>query len=1023
MADPISIISLAIELTPKVVRYILEVREGSNERQRLTAEISSISGILSILQQLPLDPQSNGDWHAALATLGGAEGPLVNYADLLRSIERSLEPKNGFRQGLRNLHWPYRREEVLGYLRQIERYKSLFLLALELDQAQLSRQVHDDLNILKTGVEDLTKKTEELLRLRQGEHYEKILQWISNFDFDKKHKAASSLRWPGTGTWIFQNDLFKQWQFGELKTLLCYGIPGAGKTILASTIIDHLLTQQQSATGVAYLYCDYKDKKSQSFRDLFSSLLKQLIRFSPQKFQNLWDDLHSSRSLDRSLSLDEIHLLSREVVALFDKAYIVIDALDESEEADGTRDKLMSHLVELQAHNAGLRILITSRPKQVASAHFPNAALLELSANQLDIHTYISERLKTETTLQRHFEATPELEPKILKTVNSKCQGMFLLARLHLDSICQALTLEDLEDSLQKLPDGRHSLTDTYQDALDRIHAKDPRVVEKIDRILTWLCFSARPLKVDELRWAVAIDVSKDEEDFNEKRLLLEEDIVRLCVGLVTINVENREVRLVHYTTQEFFLDQRDKLFPNARMVLFRSCLKFLSYSRFTHSRCQDEETLRTLKSQNPFLEYAAKYLGEHARPIEEQVKLEIIQLWKSDTRLDLIYQARLNVAGSPTQNPLCGALSTAIAFGLKHVAAELIANGANIHAVGMGKQRPVHLAGYEGQTEIMQMLITSKADLDTRDGKQNTALHAVACGPTRVGALEMVLQEAPRIINFTNHMGKTALADAAERNKISEVKTLVAYGAAIDTRDGIGRTPLGWAVAKGHSHIVKLLLDAGADPSENKEHGEPLVWHATKLSSADCLSLLLAHTNFDYAARRRKYDISGLHCSVCAGGLRTTRLMLDRDKLHNHHLLDARNIYGKTPLHDVCERGHTALLRMLLDDGADPTLRDGGDRTMLHWAAREGRLGVIEELLRIDSVRALLDVKLKGAGDTANWPHGTALYLAVVSGHRSVALELLKAGADWSSIREDKTNKTAEAMIKEKGWDIGLPK
>lgn len=133
MADPLSILSLVIELTPKVIRYVLDIKEGPEERRQLVAEISSASGILSVLQKLQGGPQVGGEWKIVLASLGNSEGPLQSYANLLGSIQAALRPRNGLRQIERNLTWPFRRKDVQGYLARIERYKSLFSLAVQLD--------------------------------------------------------------------------------------------------------------------------------------------------------------------------------------------------------------------------------------------------------------------------------------------------------------------------------------------------------------------------------------------------------------------------------------------------------------------------------------------------------------------------------------------------------------------------------------------------------------------------------------------------------------------------------------------------------------------------------------------------------------------------------------------------------------------------------------------------------------------------------------------------------------------------
>jgi Cdc6-like AAA superfamily ATPase len=64
----------------------------------------------------------------------------------------------------------------------------------------------------------------------------------------------------------------------EKQTLFCPGIPGAGKTILTSIVIDKLTTQfgNDESIGVAYIYCNFRRQDKQKPGDLLTSLLKQL---------------------------------------------------------------------------------------------------------------------------------------------------------------------------------------------------------------------------------------------------------------------------------------------------------------------------------------------------------------------------------------------------------------------------------------------------------------------------------------------------------------------------------------------------------------------------------------------------------------------------------------------------------------------------------------------------------------------------------------------------------------------------
>ncbi|KAK3897852.1 hypothetical protein C8A05DRAFT_38570 [Staphylotrichum tortipilum] len=54
-----------------------------------------------------------------------------------------------------------------------------------------------------------------------------------------KHVASRKIHQPSSNTWTLDADAFKEWKTTPGQALWLHGIPGAGKTIICSTIIDH----------------------------------------------------------------------------------------------------------------------------------------------------------------------------------------------------------------------------------------------------------------------------------------------------------------------------------------------------------------------------------------------------------------------------------------------------------------------------------------------------------------------------------------------------------------------------------------------------------------------------------------------------------------------------------------------------------------------------------------------------------------------------------------------------------------
>ena len=106
-----------------------------------------------------------------------------------------------------------------------------------------------------------------------------------------------------------------------------------------------------------------------------------------------------------------------------------------------------------------------------------------------------------------------------------------------------------LRDTLRALPEG---LFETYDRILERIDHHDH---EYVSRMLKWLIGSVRPLKLEELAEAIAIDPSKIELD-PEDRFRDPTEILDLCSSLITLRSDNVIV-LAHFSVREYLLSDR----------------------------------------------------------------------------------------------------------------------------------------------------------------------------------------------------------------------------------------------------------------------------------------------------------------------------------------------------------------------------------------------------------------------------------------------------------------------------------
>ena len=156
----------------------------------------------------------------------------------------------------------------------------------------------------------------------------------------------------------------------------------------------------------------------------------------------------------------------------------------------------------------------------------------------------------------------------------------FLLARLHLDSLEDKISVMEVEDALEKLPKGEYAYRQAYDEAMEkRIKGQKPRFADLALRTLSWITFSKRPLKTSELQHALAVTDGASTLDLRNLTHL--DLITSVCAGLVTVDEQSDIIRLVHYTTQEYFDQTWATWFPNGQADIAKTCVTYLSFKAF----------------------------------------------------------------------------------------------------------------------------------------------------------------------------------------------------------------------------------------------------------------------------------------------------------------------------------------------------------------------------------------------------------------------------------------------------------
>src|SRR5262249_55671649 len=149
-------------------------------------------------------------------------------------------------------------------------------------------------------------------------------------------------------------------------------------------------------------------------------------------------------------------------------------------------------------------------------------------------------------------------------------------------------------------------------------------------------------LTVPELCHALAVQAKNDElgkpeaateRDIDEDYIPDIEDILSVCAGLLAVDKESNVVRLVHFTTQEYFEQIRENWSPNAQETIASTCLTYLTFSPFTSGSCKNNDEYIERLERYPFLIYAAQCWGHHAKDVEEAI-METAKTFLSSTDL-----------------------------------------------------------------------------------------------------------------------------------------------------------------------------------------------------------------------------------------------------------------------------------------------------------------------------------------------------------------------------------------------------
>ncbi|KAM4067399.1 ankyrin repeats (3 copies) domain-containing protein [Hirsutella rhossiliensis] len=323
--------------------------------------------------------------------------------------------------------------------------------------------VRKTLSEVERLVENMSSITLSTAQPLNAQERDDTLRWLSNLDFQQYQRETVAKHHKGTGEWLLNTGAFQNWVHGtQQSTLWCPGNPGAGKTVMMSAAICYVEANTQgSNASIAHVYCNYKDRRTHDVSTIWSSIIRQFA----EQCDPFPAEVHAFRNefiRKRSDPVeDDLLSLVRDLSKRFNKAFVFIDALDECPGESRNAFILSAAKVE-----SILRLFITSRPSVELDETFSNLRRIEVAAQADDIRSYLEHRLNTNANIRALSVQDPRLKSTILQRLLEQANGMFLLAHLQIENICQKRRLLDVRRALDTLAKDVHQF---YDDSLRRI--------------------------------------------------------------------------------------------------------------------------------------------------------------------------------------------------------------------------------------------------------------------------------------------------------------------------------------------------------------------------------------------------------------------------------------------------------------------------------------------------------------------------------------------------------------------------
>ncbi|GAD92027.1 Pfs, NACHT and ankyrin domain protein [Paecilomyces variotii No. 5] len=831
--------------------------------------------------------------------------------------------------------------------------------------------------------------------------------YMESLKFDQMDARHTTIRNAHSKTcrWLLNRQEYQDWLNRDLFSrhrgfLWIKGKPATGKSTIMKFTYRQTVTKSKDTVIIAFFFNARGEEMERSVLGMYQSLLYQLLGRLPD-LQDIFDSLQLMHLMTADSHQWDVGTLQRLFKSAIEKLgqrplICFIDALDECEE-DQVRDMItfFEELGEIALqHKCYLQVCFSSR-------HYPHISIasgIELvlenqEGHEHDILNYIESELRI---------GKSELAKQIKSEVLQRASGIFLWAVLvvqMLNKLADRGQVHRLRKQLSEIPSGLHDL-------LRDILLRDERNTANMVICFQWILYAKRPLRREELYFAILSGVEKSAESFVElNRQVSKEDMKRFILdsskGLAEETRSKKPtIQFIHESVREFLLKENildtieeaapQNTFPAlSHDALKHCCMIYIGIDLSAHLRIpnvlpkassDDAKHLRQHATEEfPFLEYAVQHVLHHSDAAEEYGLSQNAFLQRFPLRRWILLNNLFEKYEIRRYTPHASQL---------YIFADK--NLLSITRVALKHDSPTRSGVERYGSPIVGAIVR----------RNEAALRALLPLHNDATTESTTLLSPPPphevVISFTSleyQLAIDCLLDLGEKTVLAKnfrlLRWVVANGhteifkllANIEPENSIQQTPLFLAAGYGHLEIIKLFIEIGADIESKDSHQQTVLFWAGKNGHTEIVKFLIGN-GADIEAKDSDQR-TPLSWAAATGRIETAKLLLE-----NGAYIDYKDSMEQTPLSIAAANGHTEIVKLLLENGVYVDSKDYRQQTSLSIAAICGHTKIVKLLLEND---AYIDSK--------DLIKQTPIALAVINGHTESVKLLLENGAYVDSI------------------------